>query len=655
MLRYDLPPAGPDNPYVGLDLETTGLDFYKENITLVGLWVDGQGYALPWDETTILQLKAMQGHGCIFVMHNGFGFDLPFMIAKGVDVSTWQVYDTAIGERQIMATGYYYPKSYKNTVKAHLDIDLEKDKTVVEKGFHWNGERLSEKQESYVLDDIAHLVSCFEAQVTVLDGRDDRLPEGADEIKALVLDQQAVIPTAYLNASVLPIDIDTLQTDYDAEAESIEEMLNKLGIQPYYKLGRAEVVELLWRQAQIEYKHAGLVGAETLEKDYPSNISTQIANAMRAKKSKNWPAYNRECHELGIEGTVYLGLKQIKDLLEPKWGEYPYETVSKDNLRAWDNDDSNMVADLLEARSHNSKRLALIQMHEEHGGLRSTYMLSGSASGRYTAKGESEHDGYKRDDRKGKVIQQAQNILKEFRPRYIKTEDKWFLILDYAQQELRIQAAMFDTHMTEVLQRGEDVYQAVADKRGIDRWTAKQVTLGLCYGMGKGPGSQLAKYYSKEFPTQASRDALWNGFHADWPITSQRIKDAYEESNKAFHPFPIVIPGGMIRVLQPRKTGQSHTVSPSDILNTPVQGAGGVAAKRSLVMLTYRGYAPHLRIALHDELGLLFDTEEEVRRAAPIVATIMSDACNSVVEEVGGANVEFPVEVFVGQCWGKPE
>ena len=668
MISYDLPPTKPDNPFVGLDLETTGLDFHKDEISLVGLFVDGEAFALRWNPYAQVHLDAL-AENCTFIIHNGFGFDLPFLVAKGMDISKWRVYDTAIGERHIASSGYFLPKSYKNMVKDRRRIDLEKDKSNVSGGFVWKEEQpLSETQAKYVYDDLKHLVPCFDIQVGMLLRRRHEMPKGADELAALMLDQQAVIPTAYLNASILPLDYQKLARDFEETRLRISELQQELGIKPSYSLGRETVAKLLAEHG-VEYTHKGMVGAKTLRERYPSPVTEAIARALLLRTEGTQDEYLQACHDLGLEPRFSLGATDVRILFRRREEiNYEWNSVSKDKLELMTVQDmytigakpvlsetAKLLIELLDARTDNSKRAALLQQFQEHQGLRSTYMLSGAGSGRYTAKGEMEYEDYAKRSYQGKRVQQAQNIKREFRPLYIASKDKWFLILDYAQQELRIQAALYDPEMTAVLVSGEDLYQRVADLREIDRFTAKVVTLALCYGIGRTKASQLYTNpeLRKAFPTQEDRDSVWYGFRDDWPSSAKRVQSAYNASNSMFSPTRITIPGGMTRLLQPR-SGDMGTVSPSDLLNTPIQGAAGAASKRALVTLVEQGFAKNLAIALHDEFGLIFDSREEAEGAQPLVEKIMSEACRSVVVEAGGADIEFPVESTVAQSWEKP-
>lgn len=83
---------------VALDIETTGLDFNRDQITVVGVWNENGGEVFRdlWDLQEYIDAHVRMGYG--FIGHN-FKFDLKFLWRNGVDlpITAW------VGDTELMS------------------------------------------------------------------------------------------------------------------------------------------------------------------------------------------------------------------------------------------------------------------------------------------------------------------------------------------------------------------------------------------------------------------------------------------------------------------------------------------------------------------------------------------------------------------------
>jgi DNA polymerase I-like protein with 3'-5' exonuclease and polymerase domains len=113
-----------DSQHCGLDLETTGLKFNHDEILLIVLGDKHNKYVIDATAYTyeqIVQLFKRLQHKT-FIGHN-LGFDLPFLIERGVTFQLDKIYDTMIVE-QVLTKGTKASVSLDNTVKRRLKLDV---------------------------------------------------------------------------------------------------------------------------------------------------------------------------------------------------------------------------------------------------------------------------------------------------------------------------------------------------------------------------------------------------------------------------------------------------------------------------------------------------------------------------------------------------
>ena len=107
--------------YSALDLETTGLVFNKDEILLVVLGDKETQYVIDWCSVPKITLYQKMRKIKSFIGHN-LSFDLPWLISRGLNFYTGQIYDTMETELTLIK-GTSHSVSLKETVKRRLNID----------------------------------------------------------------------------------------------------------------------------------------------------------------------------------------------------------------------------------------------------------------------------------------------------------------------------------------------------------------------------------------------------------------------------------------------------------------------------------------------------------------------------------------------------
>lgn len=150
--------------WIGLDLETSGLNPWKDMMLVLGLYgpenetavvLHVQGF-LSTDMKTWLSSSERK-----FVTQNGACFDIPYCHMAGVDIigPTW--YDTLIGEQVVTGTDRKnVSKDLQSIVKRRLGVDISKEVDHRD----WLTDQLTEQQLRYVAEDISFLPAIRLAQ-----------------------------------------------------------------------------------------------------------------------------------------------------------------------------------------------------------------------------------------------------------------------------------------------------------------------------------------------------------------------------------------------------------------------------------------------------------------------------------------------------------
>lgn len=82
-----------DRDLLGLDIETTGLDPFRDEIRLVQVGDESTGWAIPWDEWRGLARDAVESYEGPMALHNA-KFDVSFLERAGIEVPRERLHDT---------------------------------------------------------------------------------------------------------------------------------------------------------------------------------------------------------------------------------------------------------------------------------------------------------------------------------------------------------------------------------------------------------------------------------------------------------------------------------------------------------------------------------------------------------------------------------
>lgn len=260
---------------------------------------------------------------------------------------------------------------------------------------------------------------------------------------------------------------------------------------------------------------------------------------------------------------------------------------------------------------------------------------------------------------------------------YLPEEGKRWASCDYSQQEPRwaVHYACLSRDLigyaawTKAIEARDkyrndpttDNHQMMADMAGIKRKAAKEIYLGLSYGMG---GPKMCSRLG--LPTRiVVRDAQWNVYAVDSDIGkllasqgAKRFEAAGEEGQKLLDTFDEKVPfiKRMAKACEKRarEIGYITTVSgrrcrfPTDPtgnfdwvhkgFNRLIQGASADQTKEAMVQCDAEGF--DMIIQVHDEIAFSVEDEAEGQRAADVMRNCVPMQLPS------------KVDVEVGDSWG---
>jgi len=152
---------------IGLDIETTGLSPWRNQVATIQLYGDRTGTAsftqclggvVPPAIKDVLERPDV-----VLIAHNGAAFDFQFLRQAGVDVFRPSWYDTMIAEIALTTSGRRnISKSLRATTKRRLSVTLDKDTALRVGG--WDAEELTLERVKYAMRDVLHLPALMRAQ-----------------------------------------------------------------------------------------------------------------------------------------------------------------------------------------------------------------------------------------------------------------------------------------------------------------------------------------------------------------------------------------------------------------------------------------------------------------------------------------------------------
>jgi DNA polymerase I-like protein with 3'-5' exonuclease and polymerase domains len=271
----------------------------------------------------------------------------------------------------------------------------------------------------------------------------------------------------------------------------------------------------------------------------------------------------------------------------------------------------------------------------------------GTVSGRFSYTNPNLQQVPARDPELGKLI----------RSLFIPEDGAKWGVFDYSQQEPRLtvhyasQLALRGSKdaVKAYSEDGADFHQIVADMAGIPRKQAKNINLGLTYGMGQtkliselglepdDANALLKKYHDrvpfvKALQAQCTRIANERGYITTLGGRHCRF-DYWESTNGNSMPLP--------EEEAREKYGTVKRSYTYKALNRLIQGSAADMTKLAMLDLWKEGYVPHIQI--HDELDYSISSDEESKMVVDKMVNCVDLAVPLVVD------AEF------GNTWGEAE
>ena len=335
--------------------------------------------------------------------------------------------------------------------------------------------------------------------------------------------------------------------------------------------------------------------------------------------------------ELGFNVYSHVQVKkEIRKKVGKQLASTNAKTVLEPLMETLKGDEKEFIGQILKARmyrkaSNTYGKLWPERWADENGNIIPSWKVTGTETGRMSCASPN-------------LMNIPSRKLPEFRDQFIsKHKDGKILIADVSQQEPRILAFFSkDKALLRAFEQDEDIYEFIANEIDATRNFAKEVHLGLSYGLSKfglARNAKISKKKAKEvIDTYFSK---FTGIRAY--ITSKRNEAKRKEFVQTSTGRPIWMN------LHSRKWE-------NNAINAPIQGSAADHTKLTMVLIHRNckqlGIPFTVIMAVHDELVLdipagMEGLYEEITRDAWIKAG-----------EVVAPGVPMKVDISIGDSWG---
>lgn len=671
-LVHDLPDL-PDGP-LGLDIETTGLRHWCDDIVLVTVVTEQQAWVVPVQQHDTASIRSWLDEVVfrrdrLVVIHNAI-FDVVFLRRRyGI---TWPrvVYDTKIAE-QILCGGLDEDCSLASLARRYIGIELDKS---VRETFT-PGAALTPEQVEYAAIDALVLLPIAREQV-----RRIRSDHGLSRVLGVELSAQLAFWR--MQEQGVAVDLSALEQaerGWQAEAEELRKHL-----------------QTRLTQRVLASREAKLAEAEEALRRWQSDLEAELSRHEEMWRSRvTDPSWEESLREdwLGYQVTdkTVMTEKEIQSWLDPAKGlkrylqrvqqrfrrEHPKPPTPKVNLFAPINllssqqllealNEELREAGLPAIRSTEAKVLrSLLGRNEEldHEVLRPLLRYKELEKLLNFAEQIREHsdDGVLYPDWQqigaatGRASCRNPNLMAQpkranFRSVFVARPGMVLVTADYSQIELRILAALSgDLELNRVFRTGQDLHRLTASRIfGIpeeqvtekQRKVGKQVNFGIVYGMG--PRRLMAELAAQgiQLSLEEARNAL-----ESWRRTYRRAAEwIAARGEEAVRDGATRTALGRIRRYAPASSEEERAAIRRQGGNLPIQGTAADIMKVAMGRL-WR-YNPVIQV--HDEL-VLEVPERDAQAVSQLVKRVMKD----VAEEILGVPVD--VSVRFGRVWAEEE
>lgn len=408
-----------------IDLETTGLKFNHHSIIFLILGTKEIQYVIDYNFVDIDKLKSLLSRPKIYLGHN-LSFDLPFLIERGFEFNTGQVYDTMETELTLVK-GTMHSVSLKNTLKRRLGVDdLDKGITIEFTYMSPTSPYFEDRHIEYAYKDVIHLEALKKEQLEHI----NRL----GQTQLVDINNKMVVVVSYMKVTGMPINQKKWMNLYYANLKRCDELELELD-EELNKMGLVQTSRLKNRYIQTDL--LGLdMDAVNVNKNHINYASPDQIKQIFNYFKQPIPKINKKVKGKQVEKDT-TGTKELEEYLlnRPK-------SILKDFIEL-----------LIQYRVY-SKRISTYgkKFLEEHvaksGRIHSDFKINRTATGRMSSNNPN-----------------AQNIpaLKEYRECFEAMGTSNIYTCDLSSAELRILASLADDKVLKKLyEDGEDLHSYLA-------------------------------------------------------------------------------------------------------------------------------------------------------------------------------------------------
>lgn len=605
---------------LGVDTETTGLFFYKDQVRLIQvsdgnytLILDLNGFrdsngVIDWTKRGLADFKELLTSAKTKVLQNA-AFDLAFLRASGV-LLKGQIFDTYIASK-ILNNGSNAKNDLGAITKRTIDFELPKE---LQKS-NW-GETLSGDQILYAARDAAVLPRLMGPLLDNLSK--NRVATTVTLFDVFKLEMQALRPITWM-----------YWYGFGFNREAALALRDKLELEA----AQLEIQLLEHIDAAIRQKHPNEPEL-WLPRTADGNINNRKKSVGRGK-AKLQAGFNPASTAQMIKALKAAGI-----ILPPapitKNGKEGRETLDQ-NLLAFLRASYPLIAEYLNWKKANTRVShinILINSVTPKGRIHCNYRQMGTETGRLSAAEPN--------------LQQVPRTS-DFRSLFIPMPGYVLVVADFSQIELRTAAELScEPRMIEAYREGRDLHQETGallagvphDKVSKEqRQSAKIANFGLLYGAGAATLQKQAVAQYEVAMTMSEARSIVKGFREAYPQL-YRWQQAQGQSQT-----PAVFTRyGRRRLMHGFKDKYTTRI------NTPVQGTVGDIAKIAIAYISAelrKAPAPRARLIamVHDEL-VLEVPETQVDHWSRVLQEQMERAGSLLCSQV-----PIVAEVSWGETW----
>jgi DNA polymerase I len=473
--------------FIGLDLETTGLRFNKDEILLIILGNDVDQVVIDWysfkDST---DLSSFFNPKLLYIGHNLL-FDLPFLMHRGVTFDNNQIYDTMIAE-QVLIKGTKKSASLKATLERRLKVtDVDKNIRMEFVAMKKHVPMFDNRHIKYAASDIKYLYNIRIKQLQFL--------HKYNQTKLTDLNNKNVVISSKMKVCGMQLDKEKWMGLYKPMTEYCDQLELKM-------------------DKQLE-----AVGLKQYKK----------RRKVRNEQHDMFGGFSKEVVNKNVKNINYASPKQVLEIFKllelpiPKSAKEDKNSIGEATLQQYlikypDSILHEFLITLIEYKisiklSKSFGKKWVEENLDENERVHPTFKVNSTATGRFSCADPN--------------LQQIPSNV-NYRQCFVAPKGRKLWTCDYSSAELRILASLSrDQTMLNILSSGGDLHgyaatpiyrylykdtKAIVDKHnhGEFRSRMKNVIFGLLYGAGVGKIAELLDIDS--YKAQKSYDILVKTF-----------------------------------------------------------------------------------------------------------------------------------------------